>query len=179
MDPDPAYIAEIAQAWAQSDASGSANERGAILEELVKSLFGGLPGFSHWKSRHLTNDGSAEFDVCFHNDIRLSPFPFAEPAIVVECKNTGRRIDAAAVRNFIAKLEDVQVSWGFLVAAQGITGSGGRNTRAHAAIQSARGRKVNLLVVTRAEIEALQSAEHFAVLVRDKIMAHSLNAPFF
>lgn len=176
---DPVFVAEIAKAWMQSDASESANERGAILEELVKSLFGGLPGFSHWKSRHLTDNGSAEFDVCFHNDIRISPFPFAEPAIVVECKNTGRRIDAAAVRNFIAKLEDVQVSWAFLVAAEGITGSGERNTRAHAAIQSARSRKINLLVITRAEINELQSAEHFAMLVRDKIMAHSLNAPFF
>lgn len=179
MEPDPDYIAEIIDAWARSDASESANERGEILEELVKFIFGSLPGFSHWKSRHLTNDGSAEFDVCFHNDIRLSPFPFAEPAMVVECKNTGRRIDAAGVRSFIAKLEDVQVSWAFLVAAHGITGSGERNTRAHGAIQVARTRKVNLLVVTRAEIENLQSAEHFAALVRDKIMAHSLGAPFF
>lgn len=179
MDQDPVYIAEIEHAWAHSDAAESANERGEILEELVKYIFERLPGFSHWKSRHLTNDGSAEFDVCFHNDIRLSPFPFAEPAMVVECKNTGRRIDSAGVRNFIAKLEDVQVSWAFLVAAQGITGSGQRNTRAHAAIQTARTRKVNLLVITRAEVEALQSSEHFAALVRDKVMAHSLGAPFF
>lgn len=179
MDPDPAFIAEIVDAWARTDASANANERGEILEELVKGIFGTLPGFSHWKSRHLTNDGSAEFDVCFHNDIRLSPFPFAEPAMAVECKNTGRRVDSVGVRNFIAKLEDVQISWAFLVAAQGITGSGQRNTRAHAAIQSARARKVNLLVVTRAEIEGLQSAEHFAALVRDKIMAHSLGAPYF
>lgn len=179
MDPDPDFIAGIQDAWARSDASPDANERGTIFEELVKIIFGGLPGFSHWKSRHLTNDGSAEFDVCFHNDIRLSPFPFAEPAMVVECKNTGRRIDAAGVRNFIAKLEDVQIGWAFLVAAQGITGSGQRNTRAHAAIQNARGRKVNLLVVTRNEIAGLQSAQHFAALVRDKIMAHSLGAPYF
>jgi hypothetical protein len=179
VNPDHAYIAQIADAWTQSDAAASRNERGEILENLVKYIFGNLPGFSHWKSRHLTNDGSAEFDVCFHNDIRLSPFPFAEPAMVVECKNTGRRIDSAGVRNFIAKLEDVQVSWAFLVAAQGITGSGKRNTRAHAVIQTARTRKANLLVITRAEIEALRSNEHFVALVRDKIMAHSLGAPFF
>lgn len=179
MDPDLPYIAGISDAWARSDVTGDRNERGEILETLVKSIFGRLPGFSHWKSRHLTNEGSAEFDVCFHNDIRLSPFPFAEPAMVVECKNTGRRIDSAGVRNFIAKLEDMQVSWASLVAAEGITGSGERYTRAHAAIQNARTRKVNLLVITRVEIELLQSSEHFAALVRDKIMAHSLGAPFF
>lgn len=179
MKPDPIYIAEIENAWGRSDACGSPNERGQILEDLVRYIFERLPGLSHWKSRHLTNDGSAEFDVCFHNDIRLSPFPFAEPAMVVECKNTGSRIDAAAVRNFIAKLEDVQVNWAFLVAAQGITGSGQRNTHAHAAIRIARTRRVNVLVITRAEIQLLQSAEHFAVLVRDKIMAHSLGAPSF
>lgn len=179
MDPDPEFIALIDDAWARTDASADRNERGEILEELVKQVFGSLPGLSHWKSRHLTNDGSAEFDVCFHNDIRLSPFPFAEPALVVECKNTGRPVDSAGVRNFIAKIEDVQVSWAFMVTAQGITGTGKRNTRAHAAIQTARGRKVNLLVVTRDEIAALQSAEHFAALVRDKIMTHSLGAPYF
>jgi hypothetical protein len=179
VNQDPAFIAEIANAFARSDAAESANERGKVLEELIKYIFGSLPGFSHWKSRHLTNDGSAEFDVCFHNDIRLSPFPFAEPAMIVECKNTAYPIDAAAVRSFVAKLEDVQVSWAFLVAARGITGSGERKTHAHAAIQNARTRKVNLLVITRAEIEELQSSEHFASLVRDKIMAHSLGAPFF
>lgn len=179
MEPDPTYIAEISDAWARSDASESAFERGEILEALVKYIFGRLPGFSHWRTRHLTNDGSAEFDVCFHNDIRLSPFPFAEPAIVVECKNTGSRVDSASVRSFIGKLEDVQISWAFLVAAQGITGSDEKNTRAHSVIQNARGRKINLLVVTRAEIEGLVSDEHFAALIRDKIMAHSLGAPYF
>lgn len=179
MDPDPEYIEAIADAWARSDASGDANERGQILEELVRYVFGRLPGFAHWRSRHLTSNGSAEFDVCFTNDVRISPFPFAEPAMVIECKNTARKVDAAAVRSFIAKLEEVQVNWAFLVAARGITGSGRRSSRAHGAIQAARARRVNLLVVTREEMEQLQSADHFAVLVRDKIMAHTLNAPFF
>lgn len=179
MDPDPEYIATIADAWARSDATDSSYERGQILEELVRFVFGGLPGFSHWKSRHVTSNGDAEFDVCFHNDIRLSPFPSAEPAMVVECKNTGDAIGSAEVRNFVAKMEDVQLSWAFLVAANGITGSGERNSNAHAVIQQARGRKINVLVLTRAEIEGLHSREHFAELVRDKIMRHSLNAPVF
>jgi hypothetical protein len=98
---------------------------------------------------------------------------------VVECKNTGGPVSSAGVRNFIAKMEDVQVSWAFLVAAQGITGSGQRNTHAHAAIQKGRTRKVNVLVITRQEIAALESADHFETLIRDKIMAHCLGAPFF
>nr|WP_143324408.1 restriction endonuclease [Caulobacter sp. FWC2] len=138
-----------------------------------------MPGFSHWKSRHVTNLGDAEFDVCFHNDIRLSPFPFAEPAMVIECKNTGNPIGSAEVRNFVAKMEDVQLSWAVLVAANGITGSGQRDSHAHAVIQAARVRKVNVLVLTRAELAALQSHEVFADLIREKIMRHSLNAPFF
>lgn len=179
MDPDPDYIATIVDAWARSDASDSSYERGQILEVLVRFVFGGLPGFSHWRSRHVTNLGDAEFDVCFHNDIRQSPFPFAEPAMVVECKNTGDRIGSAEVRNFVAKMEDVQLSWAVLVAANGITGSGERDSHAHAVIQAARARKINVLVLTRAELEALTSHNAFAELIREKIMLHSLNAPYF
>ncbi|PIB92744.1 hypothetical protein CSW62_14930 [Caulobacter sp. FWC2] len=109
----------------------------------------------------------------------MSPFPFAEPAMVIECKNTGNPIGSAEVRNFVAKMEDVQLSWAVLVAANGITGSGQRDSHAHAVIQAARVRKVNVLVLTRAELAALQSHEVFADLIREKIMRHSLNAPFF
>ena len=146
MEPDADFIAAIADAWARSDASESAYERGQILEEIVRFVFGALPGFLHWRSRHVTNNGDAEFDVCFHNDIRESLFPSAEPAMVVECKNTAGAIGSGDVRNFVAKMEDVQLSWAFLVAANGITGSGERNSAAHAVIQQARLRKINVLV---------------------------------
>lgn len=179
VEPDPDFIATVVDFWARSDASDSSYERGQILEELVRYVFGSIPGLSHWRSRHVTNNGDAEFDVCFSNDIRQSPFPFAEPAMVVECKNTGGPIGSGDVRNFIAKMQEVQLSWAFLVAANGITGSGERNSHAHAVIQGARGRGINVLVITRAELEALPSAQGFAELVREKIMLHTLNAPLF
>jgi hypothetical protein len=36
-----------------------------------------------------------------------------------------------------------------------------------------------VLVLTRAELEALTSRDAFAELIREKIMLHSLNAPYF
>jgi hypothetical protein len=76
-------------------------------------------------------------------------------------------------------LEDIRVSWAFLVAAQGITGSNTRSTHAHWVIQKARGRKINLLVLTRADLESLQSPTDFENIVRNKIMAHILGSPSF
>lgn len=179
MEPDLNFIATITDAWERSDQSDSPYDRGLILEELVQYLFGSLPGLSFWRSRHVTNNGDAEFDVCFHNDIRVSLFPFAEPAMVVECKNTDSPIGSAEVRNFIAKMEDVALSWAFMVSARGVTGDHNGQRHARAVIQQARTRRVNLLVITRADIEGLQSAQGFANLVRDKIMQHTLNAPAF
>jgi hypothetical protein len=43
MDPDPDYIATIADAWARSDASGSSYDRGQILEALVQFVLAACP----------------------------------------------------------------------------------------------------------------------------------------
>lgn len=169
--------AAVGEAFRRSDLSQDANERGAILEALVTDLFGLLPGLSYWRSRFLTNDGSAEFDVCFHNDVRVSLFPEAGPALVVECKNTGHRIDSGAVRIFVTKLAEIHAKWGVLVASQGITGEDERNAKA--VVLDARGRGTHLLVFTRENLERLGDAAAWEAMVIDKIMGHSLKSPEF
>ncbi|PZM13718.1 restriction endonuclease [Rhizobium tubonense] len=179
METDLDFVGAIAEALVRSDASDSNHERGRILEEIVRYVFGALPGFTHWRNRVITNKGDAEFDVCFQNDVRQNPFNFASAAIVIECKNTGRPVGSGDVRKFISKMDDHQLDWAFLVAANGITGAGKKTSHAHSVIQTARLRRRNLLVITRKELQSLRSASEFVALVRDKIMLHSLNSPMF
>ena len=133
--------------------------RGSGPTVMLVSGLGGLASF--WEEQ--VPSLARAFDIVTHDHrgigqsdrVRMAYSVEQMTADVLGLMNALGIAQAHVVRNFIAKLEDVQVSWAFLVAAQGVTGSGERNTRAHAAIQTARTRKVNLLVVTRAEIEAL------------------------
>jgi hypothetical protein len=112
----------IVGAFAASEAAATTTERGRLLEELVVYLFSRCPGVRHYNSNVLSAPGSSEVDVCFWNSRHNGSIDFLPQILVVECKNTAERVGSAAVRTFLAKLQEMHLDHGILVAANGITG---------------------------------------------------------
>lgn len=172
----------VAGVFVEADAPGVTNQRrGELLENLVRDLFALVDGVTYWKSRVINAAGSAEFDVCFINDERISPVYKMGHVIIVECKNTAAKVTSPTLRTFVNKLQTARSNWGILVAAYGITGSMQRKSAAHDVVLDSRTLQipVNILVVTRKDLLELDDASDVTKMLIDKIMSHTLALPSF
>ncbi len=159
----------------------SAQARGRALEELTTYIFARCDGIRHWKNNVLNAAGSSEIDVCFWNNrSRDSLDFFPRGLLVVECKNTNKRVASPSIRVFRTKLVDMGLRYGILIAANGITGDPRKLTAAHDAIRTAYlVERVRIIVITRSEFEGLTDTVELVRLLQDKIMALTLQAQTF
>jgi hypothetical protein len=78
-------------------------------------------------------------------------------------------VGSAEVITFISKLERRGVEYGFLFAANGITGSAEDGKAAHFAISSALAKKIRIVVITREEVETLKASDDLVLLIKQKL----------
>ena len=67
------------------------------------------------------------------------------------------------------KIEHRGLNFGVLFAAHGITGVAEHLSAAHFLVAVALAKKIRMVIVTRAEVEALTSGEEFADLINEKV----------
>jgi len=171
---------KIAALLADGDAATTAPEKGKKFEELIKLAFGYVPGLKFYKSNILNNAGSEEIDVAFFNNKSKSGFPFLPFLLLVECKNWSVPVGAVNVREFSTKLKHRACAHGVLVAANGITGNQQDRTAAHDAVRMALATEgISIIVVTRAEIEAWNSAADIVDLFKLKLCELTVDGSIF
>lgn len=164
--------ANIRKLLHESDNAPTSDEKGEILEDLVKYLFDKVPGVSFHKKNVLDGVRAHELDVVFKNDKRVSDLYFLDFVIITECKNTGHRLGSMGVRWFIDKLRDCGVSTGILISLSGITGVADGVSNAHSEVIYAVVRdKVSVLILSREEIEILTTTDELVNLLQDKILS--------
>jgi hypothetical protein len=140
-------------------------------ELLARYLFEKIKGISFYDKNILDEPRAHELDVVFWNLQNQSPLPFLDPAIIVECKNTGRPVGSNAVGWFVRKLQDRGGNHGILIALSGITGARGRTSNAHSEVLNAMMRdRIKILLVTRADITTLTTTDDLVSLLREKYM---------
>jgi len=167
----------IAQAFQKGDDAATYVEKGDALEELLAYLFGKIPGvFLHEKNAR-DSQGSEEIDLVFWNDRLSNGLPFLDNVLLFECKNWAAHVDGQAVVYFLNKLQTRHLQYGFLIAANGITGDPVARTAAYqhmsnALIQS----NIKLIVLDRQELCALSSSTQLIQLVQRKITNLTLRA---
>jgi hypothetical protein len=143
--------------------------RGRAYEDLACYLFEGVPGIAITGRNLLNTFATEEIDVCCHN--RQDPaglFPLA-PFFLVECKGWREPVTSEQVGWFLMKIEHRGLDFGVLLAANGITGEPEHLTAAHSLVAFALGKKIRMVIVSRAEIEALNSGEEFAQVILEKV----------
>lgn len=160
---------KIARRLAEGDAAQTTEEKGAALEDVVLRSFCRVPGIGFLRRDQVNNAGSAEIDILLFNQRHLLGFPFFPDYLIFECKNWAAPVDSATVETFVAKVRNARLNLGILIAANGITGDQERRTAAIDVIRHAFDRdNIKVLVITRAEIEALRSTDDIVTLVRNK-----------
>jgi len=144
-------------------------EKGACLEDLTVYLFEMVPGITTSARDKKNVYETEEIDVAFWNDQHPKGFKNLDWLILVECKNWSSPVGCDEVSWFLTKLRHRGLSFGILIAANGITGNARNSMQAHDLVSKAQMEKIRMIVIIRAEIEALTDSEQFVSLVKLKM----------
>ena len=165
----PFRYRKIAKRLIDGDDATLAEEIGAALEDVVSWTLCSMPGVRVLHRDFVNRANSAEIDLFLFNNPRLSPIEFLPQFLIVECKNWRHPVNSATVRDFIAKVRSARQEVGILVAANGVTGDTADQTCANDEIRMAFDQDgIKILVLTRAEIEALRSIRDIVLLLEGK-----------
>lgn len=162
---------EVLALLQQADQATTADAKGAVFERAMIVLFSAIPGLEVIGHAIIDVHVAEEIDVallCFDNPNGIY-YVVAVPQILVECKCWNRRVRAAEIVTFANKMAQRDIKVGFFIAANGVTGDAQELTSAHNEISSqlAQGRRI--IVISRAELEALQDHRDFVSLIKKKM----------
>jgi hypothetical protein len=143
--------------------------RGKAFEELARYLFSKVPGVAVISWNEMNTFETEEIDVA----CSIIPHPRGLRDLggffIVECKGWDNAVNSEQVAWFLTKIKHRGVSFGVLFAANGITGVQGHLERSHFLVAMALAEKIRMVLITRTEIEALNTGEELATLIIEKI----------
>jgi hypothetical protein len=152
------------------DNGASTTERGRALEDLLCYLFERMPGVSVVKRNVLNVFQSEEIDIAIFNEKHRLGLPFLPYLILIECKNWSKALGSEEVAWFDHKLRQRGLSFGLLVAMNGVTGDAAQKTAAHQVLATALTEQRQLVVLTRADLEALTDTRELVTLIKEKLL---------
>jgi hypothetical protein len=166
--------AEIQRCLQRADRAKGKKRRaakGKAFEELARYLFGGIPGVRITSWNQTNTFATEEIDVACFNLRDSAGLIALPPNFLVECKGWREPVNSEQVAWFLTKIRHRGLDFGVLLAAKGITGVPEHLTAAHflVAVELAAARSIRMIIVTRAEIEALNSGEEFAQRILEKV----------
>ena len=172
----PSIVQSEVRAYLSTGSSAaSSTERGNALEDLICYVFGQVPGISVTRRNQKNVFQTEEIDVAFWNDGFPEGFFFLPNIVLVECKNWSQKVGSAQLSWFDAKLRSRGLSFGVLIASQGITGNPGELTAAHSIVAGALREGRRLVVITSEELTRLQDSSQLIYLVKEKLCDLAVN----
>jgi hypothetical protein len=144
-------------------------DQGRALEDLICYVFDLVPGISITRRNEKNAFKTEEIDVALWNDGHVDGFHFLPNIILVECKNWSARVGSDELSWFDTKLRRRGLSYGVLVATNGITGDATQLTDAHSIVAAALRERRRLIVITGDEILALSDTSELVHLVKEKL----------
>ncbi|WP_063683364.1 restriction endonuclease [Bradyrhizobium stylosanthis] len=160
----------IATAFTSGDAAATAHAKGQALEGLLGYVFEKYPGVKLLDRNVVVANGSEEIDLVFWNDRVANGLPFLPNILLFECKNWVHPVGSDAVVYFINKVRSRHLEFGFLIAANGITGDAADLNAAHQQIHNALiADNVKIIVINRQELRGISSTQQLTALIQAKI----------
>jgi hypothetical protein len=163
------FQAAIRKLLRVADRAKTPPAKGKAFEDLACCLFENIPGISLSHRNALNVFESEEIDVAFWNEQDPKGLKWLKAFLLVECKNWSAAVGSAEVITFIAKLRNRGLDFGILIAANGITGNPEDSRRAHHQVSLALSDKIQLIVITRGEIEELKDGAELVILIKRKV----------
>lgn len=170
---------KIREFFRRSDAASKTSEQGKALEDLICYLMECVPGIEVSRRNRLNLHRTQEIDVAFWNSQSRAGFQFLPHLLLVECKNWSKPVTAQEVAYFATRLRKRGCEYGFLIAANGITGTEQELRAAYGEIASALADGIRVIVVTRSEIEELANTEELIRLVKEKLCELTVSGSVF
>jgi len=159
----------VADYFERGDLAPTMAERGKALEDLICYVFEKIPGITVSMRNALNAFDTEEVDVAFWNDVHPDGLPFLPRLILVECKNWSQALGTQEVTYFVDKLRSRGLTFGILVAANGITGNPVHRTDAHSAVAGALREQRQLVILTRAEVQQWATHGEIVQLLKEKL----------
>jgi Restriction endonuclease len=167
----------VNEAFANGDAAPTAHAKGRFLEDLLAYAFEKYPGIRLIERNAHVAAGSEEIDLVFWNDRLPNGLPFLPNILMFECKNWAQPVGSAAVVYYVNKIRSRHLEFGFLIAANGVTGDkqdlGAAQQHLHNALIRD---NVKIIIINRSELCGLKSTHQLTVLIQDKIAQIILRA---
>jgi hypothetical protein len=161
--------AQVSRYFSEGDKGSSTKARGHALENLICYLFPTIPGVEIYARNTLNTFETEEIDVAFWNEQLRTGLHFLPYVILTECKNWSQRVGSQEIAYFASRLKNRGCEYGILIATNGIAGSPEMLTAAGFEIAAALIQGQRILVLTRAEIEALTTSQQLVALLKRKI----------
>ena len=166
----PAYDKTLIQGLlAAADGAATNDAKGKAFEDLACYLFGQVPGVSITERNPLNAFATEEIDIALWNEQDPAGLKSFNAVILVECKFWSRPVGSEQVGWFLKKIENRGPDFGLLLAMSGVTGDVQDRGQAHYEVAVALPKKIRLIVITRAEIEALSTTEELVTQIRRKV----------
>lgn len=161
--------AKLTSILSSGDAEGATPAgKGQALEKAIRYAFEQIPGVSCSMQDQRNGFQTEEIDLLFSNVGHEDGLAQLEPDLLVEAKNWKAQVGAIEINWFATKMRRRNRRTGVLVAACGITGEPETLTAARQQIVLALNEGQEVLVVTRAELEAVSTGERLAQLLLKK-----------
>ena len=160
----------IHQAFSAGDVAATTHQKGQALEDLLAYIFEKFSGVKLIERNAHVADVSEEIDLIFWNDRLPNGLPFLPNIMMFECKNWSQPVGSAAVVYFVNKIRQRHLEFGFLVAANGVTGDENDLKAAQQHLHNALiGDNVKIVVINRQELCDLKSTVQLKALIQQKI----------
>ncbi len=158
------------EAYVEAGSNGATTaDQGRALEDLICYVFTQVPGVSITRRNEMNVFHTEEIDVALWNDGHPDGFFFLPNIVLVECKNWSSCVGSSQVSWFDTKLRNRGLSFGVLVATNGITGDATELTAAHSIVAAALREGRRLVVIRNDELLALTDSPQLVRLVKEKL----------
>lgn len=165
----PAIDQAIIQGFLDIGLNGNTTAvKGRALEDLTCYLFDLVPGVAVTRRNVLNAFGTEEIDVAVWVDREPGGFTYLPNIILIECKNWSKAVSSMEVNWFDTKLKNRGVTFGILIAVNGVTGDPQDFTASHKVIGDALKEQRRLIVVTRDDLLALTDTDDLVKLLKVK-----------
>lgn len=131
-------------------------------------LIAHLPGFVVRQRNVLSASRAQELDLVVWNEQHADGFAGFGYKVLIECKNTGGKVESSDVAWFDWKMRLGGVSEGILVAAHGITGDRQLRTAAQEILTLANVEKRRIMILELDEIAQLSCRQDLRDLLIDR-----------
>lgn len=145
------------------------NDKGSAFTDLAAFMLGRIPGVTIHERDQIDNQQCQEIDLGMFNSQSPRGLKFLPHILLAECKGWVAAVGSAAVREFVDKLRDRKLMYGFLIAANGITGDATDLTAANQTVATALRDGITLIVLTKADLATIADSDQLVELIIKKV----------